>query len=79
MREFVAGGEWLAIMAGFSLLYGVIGISAERNGVPEVAMFVAFLGLWGSHVLALKNPKELQAIVRRLIPPSVTRPSSGLA
>lgn len=69
----------VAIMAGFSLLYGVIGIAAERNGVPEVAMFVTFLGLWGAYVVGLKNPKGLQAIARRLIPPLATRSSSGLA
>ena len=67
----------VAIMAGFSLLYGVIGIAAERNGVPEVVMFVTFPGLWGAYVAGLKHPKDLQAIVRRLIPPAATR--SGLA
>jgi UDP-GlcNAc:undecaprenyl-phosphate GlcNAc-1-phosphate transferase len=69
----------VAITAACSLLFGVIGIAAGRNGVPEVAMFVAFLALWGAYVVALKNPKELQAILRRLISPSTTRSSSGLA
>lgn len=69
----------VAIMAGFSLLYGVVAIAAERNGVPEVVMFVTFLGLWGAYVVGLKNPKELQAIARRLIPPVAARSSSGKA
>ncbi|NJD34412.1 MAG: undecaprenyl/decaprenyl-phosphate alpha-N-acetylglucosaminyl 1-phosphate transferase [Betaproteobacteria bacterium] len=69
----------VAIMAGLSLLCGVIGIVAERNGVPEVAMFATFLGLWSAYVVGLKNPKELQAITRRLFPPQATRSSSGVA
>lgn len=69
----------VAIKAGFSLLYGAIGIAAERNGVPEVAMFIAFLGLWGAYVLALKKPKELALIARHLIPPLSPRSDSGSA
>ncbi|MCK9382722.1 MAG: undecaprenyl/decaprenyl-phosphate alpha-N-acetylglucosaminyl 1-phosphate transferase [Sulfuritalea sp.] len=59
----------VAIMVGFSFMYGVIGIVAERNGVPEVAMLVAFLVLWGTYVVALKHPKGMQATAKRLIPP----------
>jgi hypothetical protein len=40
-------------------------------------MFVTFLGLWGAYVVGLKNPNELQAIARRLIPPVASRSSSG--
>lgn len=69
----------VAIMAGFSLLYGVIGIAADRNGVPEVTMFVTFLGLWGAYVAGLKNPKALQAIAIGLIPPLAARTSSRVA
>jgi UDP-GlcNAc:undecaprenyl-phosphate GlcNAc-1-phosphate transferase len=65
------------IMAGFSFLYGAIGIAAERNGIPEVAMFVVFLGLWAAYVVGLKHPQGLQAIARRLIPPLSARPDSG--
>ncbi|MDK9704397.1 MAG: undecaprenyl/decaprenyl-phosphate alpha-N-acetylglucosaminyl 1-phosphate transferase [Sulfuritalea sp.] len=59
----------VAIMAGCSLIYGVIGITAERSGVPEAAMLVAFLVLWGLYVVALKHPVRLQATAKRLIPP----------
>lgn len=69
----------VAIMAGFSLLYGVIGIAAERNGVPEGVMFLAFLGLWGGYIAALRKPQRLQAIARRLVTPLSPRSGSGLA
>lgn len=62
----------VAIMAGFSVAYGVIGIAAERNDVPEATMFIVFLALWASYVVALKNPERLQAITRRLISPLAT-------
>lgn len=69
----------VAIMAGFAFLYGVIGIACERGGVPELVMFVAFLGLWVAYVVALKKPQSLQAIARRLIQPVSARSGSGLA
>lgn len=59
----------VAIMAGFALLYGLVGIAAERSGVPEVVMFVAFLGLWAAYVAGLKHPQVLQGIACRLITP----------
>lgn len=68
----------VAIMAGFSFAYGLIGVAAQRSGVPDAAMFVAFLGLWGGYLLGLKNPDELKAIARRLIPPLSTGSGSGL-
>lgn len=69
----------VALMAGFSMIYGVIGIAAERNGVPQVVMFIAFLGLWGAYVAGLKYPRRLQGIARRLVPPRSARSGSGLA
>ena len=59
----------VAIMAGFSLSCGVIGIAAESNGVPEATMFIAFLALWGAYVLGLKKPEKLVVIAKWLIPP----------
>jgi hypothetical protein len=67
----------VGIEAGFSLLYGVIGIAAESNGVPEATMFVAFLGLWGAYVLGLKKPDKLMVIAKRLIPPLSPRSGVG--
>lgn len=67
----------VAIMAGFSLLFGVIAIAAERNGVPEAVMFVTFLGFWAAYVAGLKYPKVLQALVRYLVPPLAVRAGSG--
>jgi len=69
----------VGIMAGSSLLLGVIGIAAERGGMPEAVMFAAFLGLWAAYVAALKHPHGLQAIVRRLILPMSERSGSGAA
>ena len=69
----------VAIKIGFSLMYGMIGIAAERYGVPEAVMFFGFLGLWGAYVAALANPKGLQTIARRLIRPLSVRSDSGLA
>jgi len=69
----------VAIMSGFSFLCGALGIAAERSGVPEAAMFVVFLGLWGAYVVGLKNPAGLQAIVRRLITPLSSRSGSDIA
>lgn len=69
----------VAIKAGFSLLCGVIAIAAERSGVPEAAMFIVFLGLWGAYVAALRKPQRLQVLARRLIPPLSARSGSGLA
>lgn len=59
----------VAIMAGSSLMFGLIGITAERVGVPEVGMLCTFLALWGLNVYALKNPALVQATVKYLIPP----------
>jgi undecaprenyl-phosphate alpha-N-acetylglucosaminyl 1-phosphatetransferase len=59
----------VAIMAGCSFVYGMIGIAAERSGAPEAAMLIAFLALWGLYVVALKHPERLQATAKRLIPP----------
>ncbi len=69
----------VAIMAGLSLLCGVIALAAERNGVAEVVMFIVFLGLWGAYVTALRKPQRLQALARRLIPPLSARSGSGPA
>lgn len=69
----------VAIMAGFSFAYGLIAVVAQRSGVPEAAMFVAFLGLWGVYLLGLKNPDELKAIAQRLIPPLSPRSGSSQA
>ena len=79
LRAGYSVNQVVAIMAGSSFLYGVIGIAAERNGVSEVIMFVVFLGLWGSYVFGLKHPKRLLAVVTRLIPPLCIRSGSGLA
>lgn len=69
----------VAIKVGFSLVFGMIGIAAERYGVPEAVMFFGFLGLWGGYVVGLANPKGLQVIARRLIRPLSVRSDSGLA
>lgn len=79
LRAGYSVNQVVAIMAGVSLIFGVIGIVAERNGIPEAAMFIAFLGLWSAYVAGLKNPKGLQGIVGRLIPPLSARSDSGLA
>jgi UDP-GlcNAc:undecaprenyl-phosphate GlcNAc-1-phosphate transferase len=67
------------IMAGFSFLYGAVGIAAERNGIPEVVMFVVFLGLWAAYVVGLQHSQALQTIARRLIPPLSARKDPGPA
>lgn len=67
----------VAIMAGFSLLCGVVAIAAERSGVPGVVMFVSFLGLWGAYVAGLRHPKVLQAVARRLVAPPADRAGSS--
>lgn len=59
----------VVIMAGFSLLCGVVAIAAERSGVPEAFMFVSFLVLWGAYVAGLKHPEAVQDFARRLVPP----------
>lgn len=64
---------------------GLIGHPEHRkvndypNDAPEVAMFAAFVGLGGAYVIGLVSPKELLAIVWRLILPLNIRSSSGLA
>ncbi|NJD34709.1 MAG: undecaprenyl/decaprenyl-phosphate alpha-N-acetylglucosaminyl 1-phosphate transferase [Betaproteobacteria bacterium] len=67
----------VAIMAGFSLFFGVVAIAAEHNGVPEAVMFVTFLGLWGAYVAGLKHPKVMQAMARCIVPPLAGRASSA--
>ncbi|MCF8177322.1 MAG: undecaprenyl/decaprenyl-phosphate alpha-N-acetylglucosaminyl 1-phosphate transferase [Sulfuritalea sp.] len=59
----------VAIMAGSSLMFGLIGITAERSGVPEVGMLCVFLALWGLNVYALKRPELVRETARRLILP----------
>lgn len=61
----------VAIMGLLSIGFGVIGIIAERSGVPEPAMFLAFLVLWAGYVGALRNPAMARALVRRFVRPSV--------
>lgn len=67
----------VAIMAGCSLLFGVFAIAAERNGVPEVVMFVVFLVLWGAYVAGLKHPRVLQDMAHCLVPPPAGRAGSA--
>lgn len=59
----------VAIMAALSLGYGGIAVVAEREGVPQLVMFLAFLVLWAAYVMALKHPAKLQTLVRRILPP----------
>jgi len=58
------------IMAGFALGLGLIGIAGERHGVPQAAMFLAFIGLWGVYLAALTRPDVLKRAARRIIRPA---------
>lgn len=37
----------VAIMGGLSIVFGVVGIIVEQSRIPEPAMFLSFLFLWG--------------------------------
>jgi len=54
-------------------------VHGHSNRVPEAVIVLAFHGLRGGQVAGLANPKTLQVIARRLIPPLVTRSGSGRA
>ncbi len=60
----------VAIMGVFSIGFGVLGVIGERSGVPQSAMFVAFLFLWAGYVWALKSPATLHSIIHRLVCPA---------
>ena len=79
LRAGYTVNQIVAIMAGFSFLCGLAGVVADRNGVPEAAMFAIFLVLWGAYVVALKYSAVVQVLANRLIPPASPRSGSGLA
>lgn len=66
----------VGLMAALSLIFGALGTFADRQGVPEVAMFFAFLALWTVYVLALKNPAVMQGVARRILSPYAQRAGS---
>ncbi len=79
LRAGYTVNQVVAIMAVSSCIYGVIGIAAEDRGVPEFALFVIFLGLWGAYFVGLKKPQWVLAIARCLIPPLLATPGKDPA
>lgn len=59
----------VAVMAGASLVYGLIGLQAQRAGVPEHLLLFAFLGLWASYLLALAQPHRVVQMLRFVMRP----------
>ncbi|MBI5107790.1 MAG: undecaprenyl/decaprenyl-phosphate alpha-N-acetylglucosaminyl 1-phosphate transferase [Rhodocyclales bacterium] len=59
----------VGIMSALSLCLGATGIFADRHGVPQALMFLAFLLLWAAYVVALKHPAVIQSIARRVLSP----------
>ncbi len=66
----------VGIMSVFSLACGGIAIGAERQGISQVAMFLAFLVLWAAYVMALKHPASVQTLACRILPPRADHPGS---
>lgn len=61
----------VAMMAGASLVYGLIGLQAQRAGVSESLLLFAFLGLWASYLLALAWPHRLLQVFQCIMSPCV--------
>jgi len=59
----------VAVMAGVSLVYGLIGLQAQRAGVSEHLLLFAFLGLWVSYLLALAQPHRVLQVLRLIMRP----------
>ena len=64
-----AVNQVVAILSGFALACGLIGVLANLAGVPDSVMFLLFIGLWAGHLLALSRPKVASGIVTRVFRP----------
>lgn len=60
----------VGVKAMASLMYGLIGLQAQRAGVPEHMLFFIFLGLWASYLLVLAQPTLLLQMLKRIALPS---------
>lgn len=60
----------VAVMAGASLLFGLIGLQAQRAGVPEFLLLFAFLGLWANYLLVLAQPQRPLQVLKYIMSPS---------
>ena len=58
----------VSLMAALSLLFSLLALFCQANGVPEALMFVAFVGLLAGYITLLANP---QVVAKRA---NATRP-----
>jgi undecaprenyl-phosphate alpha-N-acetylglucosaminyl 1-phosphatetransferase len=66
----------VAIMAVLSLVCGGIAVAAERQGIPQAVMFLVFLLLWASYVVALMHPGAVKALAPRILSPHASQSGS---
>lgn len=59
----------VALMSGFALVFALAGLRAQHDGVPEFALFFAFLGAWAIYLTCLRHPQRFCSIAHRLIHP----------
>lgn len=59
----------VAIMSAISLGLALVALIGERAGVPEVLMFVAFLGLWAGYLWALLHRRCVLGVAMRIVAP----------
>jgi UDP-GlcNAc:undecaprenyl-phosphate GlcNAc-1-phosphate transferase len=76
LRAGYSVNQVVGIMSALSLAYGGGAVLAESRGVPQVLMFMLFLVLWASYVMALKHPAAVQALAHRILPPQAARVGS---
>jgi UDP-GlcNAc:undecaprenyl-phosphate GlcNAc-1-phosphate transferase len=61
-----SASQVVAFKAGASLVCGVIGLLAQRAGVPESVLLLTFLGLWASYLLALARPHRFLQLLAHI-------------
>ncbi|MBK9245745.1 MAG: undecaprenyl/decaprenyl-phosphate alpha-N-acetylglucosaminyl 1-phosphate transferase [Burkholderiales bacterium] len=60
----------VAMMATASATLGLATLVARELAVPEVALFAAFLALWGGWLVALARPKQTLRLLKKAIAPA---------
>lgn len=65
----------VGMMSMLSLGYGGIAVIAERQGIPQVVMFLVFMMLWAFYVMGLKHPAAIRYLACRILKPSSSRAS----
>lgn len=59
----------VALMSGVALVFALAALRAQHDGVPELVLFLAFLGVWVAYLMCLRHPRRFCSLAHRLIHP----------